>query len=111
MKLVGKFQSARWGTVVALRAHYCSADGPTAIVLETADGEPLGKLSVNMYKPYCSHDSRDLPDDCFYVKRWSENEEIAVEALASGLFIERPDLPQATSGEVSAPVWEIRSPA
>jgi hypothetical protein len=60
-----------------------------------------------MYKPECSHDSADLPKDCFYVKDWSENERIAEEALASGLFKVREDLPMASSGHVVAEVWQL----
>lgn len=107
MKRIGTFKSARWGNVVAHRATYQSADGPVAVMLTAEDGEPLAHLSVNMYRPECSHDSTDLPADCFFVKRWSENEAISAEALASGLFTERLDLPTAQSGFVSAPAWQI----
>lgn len=109
MKQIGTFQSGRWGPVRVMRATYGGATGPTAIVLLCDNGEPLATLSVNMYQPECSHDSSDLPPDCFYAKRWSENEEISADALLSGLFIERADLPQAESGFVTAPVWQIRS--
>jgi hypothetical protein len=111
MKQIGTFQSRRWGSVRVLRATYGGAKGPTAIVLQCEDGEPLATLSVNMYRPECSHDSSELPPDCFYVKRWSENEEISSEALASGLFVERTELPQAESGWVKAPVWQLRGAA
>jgi hypothetical protein len=96
--------------VAVLRATYGSAEGPTAVMLTCGDlCEPLATLSVNMYRPDCSHDSKDLPPDCFYVKAWSENEEIAEEAFASGLFVNRDDLPQASSGFVSARVWQIKA--
>lgn len=109
MKRLTTFQSKRWGTVHVQQASYLEEDGPLAILLESADGEPLTTLSVNMYLPECSHDSRDLPADCFYVKLWGGNEDLSQEALASGLFIERGDLPQSRSGYVvSAPVWQLR---
>lgn len=111
MKQIGTFQSRRWGSVRVMRATYGGATGPTAIVLLCDNGEPLATLSVNMYRPECSHDSSDLPPDCFYVKRWSENAEISAEALASGLFTERPDLGRAESGFVAAPVWQVGSPS
>jgi hypothetical protein len=107
MNKIGSFQSTRWGHVDVWRAHYVDEDGPTAVMLTLQDGEPLATLSVNMYE--CSRDSRDLPADFFYAKRWGENEEISAEALASGLFVERADLPQAESGYVTAPVWQIAS--
>lgn len=92
-----------------MRGVYGVRNGPVAIQLTAADGEPLAVLSVNMYKPECSHDSKDLPSGCFYVKNWSENTKLAEEAFASGLFVLRDDLPQAQSGFVSAPVWQIKT--
>ena len=107
MNHIGTFRSPRWGIVHVLRGHYGRADGPTAIALTTDNGEPLATLSVNMYRPECSRDSRELPADCFYVKLWGGHEEIAEDALNSGLFKLRDDLPEAHSGYVSAPVWQI----
>jgi hypothetical protein len=108
MTPIGAFKSVRWGVVNVLRATYGGPKGPTAIVLQTDDGEPLATLSVNSYKPECSQNSTDLPADCFYVKAWSENGTLAEEARTSGLFIERPDMPLAEMGFVTAPVWQIK---
>lgn len=107
MKQIGVFKSKAWGEVSVLAGNYLGPDGPLAIQLALADGEPLARLSVNMYVPECSHDSRDLPTGCFYVKDWSENAEIAEEALASGLFKLCDDMPPASSGFVVAPVWKF----
>jgi hypothetical protein len=107
MKRIGSFESKRWGRAVALAATYGGPSGPLAVPLQLSNGEPLAVLSVNMYLPDCSRDSRDLPADCFYVKEWGENEELAAEALASGLFKLRDDLPEASSGFINAPVWQI----
>ncbi len=107
MKHIGTFQSKRWGTVNVMRATYGGPGGPLAIVLELETGEPLAKLSVNMYMPECSRDSKDLPPDCFYVKTWEGNEAIARDAVASGLFKVRDDFPKARSGFVLAPVWQL----
>jgi len=107
MKHIGTFTSHKWGRVNVMRGHYGGASGPVAINLSCNDGAPLATLSVNMYRPECSQDSRDLPVDCFYVKQWSENEVLAAEAFKSGLFKAREDLPVAESGYVSAPVWQI----
>lgn len=110
MQLLGTYKSATFGTVRVLRGHYGNATGPLAIALEMEDGEPLAVLSVNMYRPQCSHDSRALPPGCFYVKGYSENAPLIPELLASGLFKERPDLPEASSGFITAPAWEIAEP-
>lgn len=107
MKQLGTFQSKRWGTVSAYRSTYDGPTGPMAVVLLDSDGQRLATLSVNMYEPECSRDSHDLAADCFYVKTWGGNEDLAAEALASGLFVARADLPQAESGFVSAPVWQL----
>ena len=106
MKKLGQFKSAKWVDVGVYSATY-GKSGPLAISLICDDGEPLATLSVNMYTPECSADSSALPKDCFYVKTWSENETLAAEALASGIFKQRDDLPTARSGFVSAPAWQI----
>lgn len=102
MKLIGKFQSQRWGEVEAHRAHYLSEDGPVAVLLTTPDGEHLATLSVNL-----EGHSKYLPENCFYVKDWSENDELADEARQSGLFKARPDISRVHSGFVVAGAWEI----
>lgn len=111
MHHIGTFTSRRWGAVRVMRGTYLSADGPTAIALTTDDGDLLATLSVNMYRPECSQDSRDLPRDCFYAKTWSENEDLAAEALAAGLFRLRDELATSSSGFVEAPVWQIQQRA
>lgn len=107
MKQIGVFKSKAWGDVSVHAGYYGGPDGPLSIQLMLADGEPLARLSVNMSAPESSHDSRDLPPGCFYVKQWSENAEIAEEALASGLFKVCDDMPPASSGFVVAPVWKF----
>lgn len=111
MKAFGTFNCTCWGKVTASRGNYGGHQGPVAVVLTLDNGEPLTTLSVNMYRPECSHDSKDLPNDCFYVKTWGGNETIAEDALKSGLFIERSDLPMAESGYVEAPVWQLAGAA
>lgn len=109
MDIIGTFESKHWGRVEVRAGTYLEQDGPLAVALTTpVGGDPLATLSVNMYKPHCSADSRDLPKDCFYVKTWAENTDLAHEAFESGLFIARPDLPVADSGWVEAPVWQIK---
>lgn len=105
--IIGSYDSPRWGLVTAIAANYGGAGGPLAVKL-FADGSPLATLSVNLTRPECSQDSRDLPPDCFYAKTWSENEGVAKEAFASGLFLPRDDFPLGRSGFVTAPVWQVR---
>lgn len=105
MKLHGKLTSQRWGTVSVLLASY--GGGELAVILQCEDGEPLATLSVNMYRPDCSQSSQDLPADCFYMKSWSENEEIAMDAASSGLFKRRADIPAAESGYVIADAFQL----
>jgi hypothetical protein len=105
-KKIGEFQSTRWCVVDVVQSTYLSADGPTAILLESGEHGPLCRLSVNMYRPDCSQDSRELPPNCFYMKDWGQ-EDLAAEAQASGLFKLRTDLAPAESGHVQAQAWEI----
>lgn len=107
MKKLGTFRSPRWGTVDVLIGRYGSADGPLAVTLE-ANFAPLDTISVNMYRPQCSHDSRDLPADCFYVRDYGDHAKMAQEAFGSGLFVKRDDLPRAESGYITAGVWQIK---
>ncbi len=49
--------------------------------------------------------SQLLGDGEFFAKTWSENEEIAADALASGIFRDTG----RTSGDiVNAPIWTFR---
>lgn len=109
MKKLGTFPSKTWGTVHVTSTTYDGPDGPLAIVLLTDDAQVLAKLSVNMYKPQCSQSSTELPKDCFYVKNYGENTELAAEAAVSGLFQIRTDMPSALSGYIVVPVWQIAS--
>lgn len=111
MKFIGQFTSKRWGRVTANQGTYDSATGPIAVTLTSDWGEPLATLSVNMYRPQCSHSSVDLPADCFYAKTYGGNEKLAQEALDSGMFKVRDDLPKASSGFIEAPVFQIVRPA
>lgn len=111
MEKIGVFKSKKWGHVDAWRATYDGKNGPLAVTLTLEDGEPLATLSVNMYRPECSRDSKDLPGDCFYVKTWGGHESFLRDALDSGLFVARSDLPMAQSGYVEAPVWQLAKPA
>lgn len=101
-----KLQRIVQSTIGALKLQtesYLTADGPLAVLLVTLDGKELvTKLSVNL------DESKDLPENCFYLKWWSENYEIAGDALASGWLKPRYDLPLAKSGLITAiPVMEV----
>ena len=105
MALYRYFTSQQWGKVWAQPTRY--ANGTLAVQLWCCGEEggppiePLATLSVNL------PESASLPERCFYVKDWSENEEIAAEAFASGWFRLRGDLPMAFSGHVVAEAWEM----
>lgn len=103
METIGTFPTPEWGLVTAKRSRY--AEGGTAVLLFTADGEPLATLSTNLGAP-----SRALPPECFYLKDWSENAELAERALTSPLFKYRFDLPEIRSGFIFAFACEILGP-
>jgi len=72
--------------------------GGTAVILNQ-DGQRFATLSV--YFPEVK-----LEEGEFAVKTWSENEEIAEDALASGLFIDTGK--RIRSGYVEASVWRFK---
>jgi len=62
------------------------------------DGEPFAMLTVNIPEV-------PLKEYEFLIKNWSENEDIAKAALASGFFIDTGK--RVSSGFEQAPIWEI----
>lgn len=74
--------------------------GKLAVELVAESGEEIGMLSVNI--PECSH---ELSDGEFFAKTWSENEEIAEDALASGIF---RDTGRRSSNIVNAQIWTFQ---
>jgi len=97
MKVHGTIQTSYGPAQVLLKQYVC---GELAVVLETEDG-PLAKLSV-----WIAEKSIQLPPNQFYVKTWSENEQIVADALASGLFKVIDPVGVAT-GWVTVPLWEL----
>lgn len=77
------------------------ADGSPAILATDASGAAYAKLSINTGRP--------LAPRHVAIKTWSENEDFAAAALASGLF-EATGM-EIPSGFVKAPVWRIRDEA
>jgi len=72
--------------------------GGTAVILNQ-DGQRFATLSVNFPEV-------ELEEGEFAVKTWSENEQIAEDALASGLFINTGK--RIRSGYVEASVWRFK---
>ncbi len=58
-----------------------SNNGALAVELVTTDGEPYEMISVNL------PDSELLPKDEFFLKDWSENEDLAKELIKKGIII------------------------
>jgi len=74
--------------------------GGTAVIL-TQDGQRFATLSVNFPFPEV-----ELEEGEFAVKTWSENEQVAADCLASGLFIDTGK--RIKSGYVEASVWRFK---
>ena len=88
-----------FGTLHVITGAY-RHDGRLAVELVHEDGEPVATLSVNM--PESAH---LLGEGEFFAKTWSENEEIAEDALASGIFRDTG----RTSGDlVNASIWTFK---
>jgi hypothetical protein len=97
---IGSFTSARWGSVLVTQSTY--AVGLPAVVLVDADGELLIKLSV------CLPDAPRVIWPFFWAKTWSENGELAAEALASGLFADTGT--RTPAGHAMAQLWRFNGP-
>lgn len=95
---IGFFNSARWGRVEVRRSSY--AFGGLAVRLVGVDGSPIATLSTRLLG-LAPRPPR------FWAKTWSENEEIAREALAASprLFVDTGERQQ--TGFVEAELWEI----
>jgi hypothetical protein len=70
-----------------------------AVELIAEDGEPYTVLSVNLV------DAPAPPEDCFYVKTWSEHNIMRGPALASGLF---ENTGKRSPNFLQAEVWKIK---
>lgn len=74
------------------------SNGRVAIELEERDGAPFATLTCNL-------PTMELNGNEIFVKTWSENEEIAKAALASGRFKDTGR--RVSTGFVLAQVWEV----
>lgn len=99
MIFFGHFTSSQWGRVTVTVGTYAS--GGLAVRLEDSEGMPLTTLSVRLEGP------APMPPR-FWAKTWSENETLAREALASGLFTAVG--PTRAAGFAVAELWEIVEP-
>lgn len=92
-----KFKSKDWGEVTVEEVKYL--DENPAFVLYDKNGEELVVLSVNL-----PQEKDRLGPGEFFVKTWSENADLAREALASGLFIDTGK--RVPTGYVEAHIWK-----
>lgn len=93
------FTTRHFGTVYVATDLYHHG-GKLAVELVDENSELIATLSVNL-----PESSRLLGAGEFFAKTWSENEEIAEEALASGIFRDTG----RTSGEtLNARIWAFR---
>lgn len=75
-------------------------NGALAVQLISEDGEPIGKLSVNLVEEAASLGERE-----FFAKTWSENEPLIAPALASGIFEDTGR--RVRAGFCEAQVWKV----
>lgn len=90
------FSTRHFGTATVVRSTYAE-NGEMAVTLFNDDGEELAVLSVNL-----PASSRLLGENEFFAKTWSENEEIAEDALASGVF---HDTGRTSDDFLKAKIW------
>lgn len=98
MKLIGKILFK--GEYLSLMEEEYKNNKRLAVSVVGADGGPYATLSTNII-------DADLPDaDCFFVKNWSENADLALAIREANIF-EVTGLSVPT-GRVVAPVWRLR---
>ena len=90
------FRTRNYGSVTVVKSAY-SIGGKVAVELIADTGEPIAVLSVNI--PESAH---LLGSGEFFVKTWSENEELAEDALASGIFRATG---RTSKTVLNAPIW------
>lgn len=95
------FLTRRFGTATVRTSTYQSNDA-MSVELVDENGESIAVLSVNF--PESAH---LLGENEFFAKTWSENEEIAEDALASGIFRDtgRTSSYGFMSSLVNASIW------
>lgn len=96
-----EFNTTSFGVAKVQKTTY--NDGNLAINLTDSFGSPLAKLSVNL-----PDNAYLLSENQFFAKTYSENSEIAKDALASGLFRQTNTI--VRNGWVECPIWEILTP-
>jgi len=94
-------QTTSYGVANVVTTRY--NDGNLAVLLNDKFGSPLAKLSLKL--PDCG---LELGENQFFAKTYSENAEIAEDALASGLF--KQTTISVKNGWMTYPIWEIITP-
>jgi hypothetical protein len=93
------FNTRYFGRAVVVKDTYQNGD-KLSVELIDEGGELIAVLSVNI--PEFSH---LLGENEFFVKTWSENQEIAEDALASGIF---RNTGRKSDGFLDARIWTFR---
>lgn len=94
------FPTTSFGIVHVVRHNYIN-NGALAIELVDAENESVVMLSVNLPEV-----AKELGPDEFFVKTWSENQEIAQDARRSGIF----EITRRTSSDfLRCPIWKLLS--
>jgi hypothetical protein len=97
-----RFKSSLFGLVQLVKSYY--RGGRMALRVTDMEGLPLAILTVNI--PQAEH---LLKKNEFFVKTWSENAEIAADALKSGLFKNTGSVVEV--GNVTAQIWRFAKPS
>jgi hypothetical protein len=93
------FATRDFGNVTVITSTYRNGDS-VAVELVDENGESIATLSVNI--PERAH---LLGDGEFFAKTWSENAEIAEDALASGIF---HDTGRRSDDNLNTQIWKFK---
>ena len=88
-----------FGKAVIEKSHYALGGRMSLQLFDVETYEPIATLTLNLPDEH-------LEPGEFFVKTWGENEEIAKECLASGLFEDTGK--RVPTGWVNAEVWTFK---
>ena len=91
-------ETKQFGPAEVCQQRYAEPNSIALVLQGCNSGERIAVLTVNLPE-------RDLEPGEFFVKTWSENEQIAADCLASGFFVDTGK--RVPTGWVEAQVWKF----
>jgi len=98
MKIQVSMFGQKYGIYLSKKEYH---NGCLAILASTDDGEPFATISTLL------PESENLDKDSFYVKNWSENEEVVDQLIKQGVLIVDRKAPVVATGFVLVAAYKL----